>query len=535
MDKYRVMLVDDEEEVRSAIARKVNWEELGFTLAVEAENGEDAMEKAEKFLPDVVMTDIHMPFMDGLTFCKKLKEEFPATRVVIFSGYDEFEYAKEAISLEVEEYLLKPVDAEDIKRVFTRIKERLDEEFDKRHNIEKLEKYYQESLPVLKEQLLIGLLEGRVSERALEIYKRDYLLSFDSAFYSVGVLKLDYSKESADDENRLKVNLLSVSLKQMVDEKYADQFNFTSINYLGTVVIIAFLKNTREHNRFVTVMDQICKLSNKMINADIVAGIGKVYGNIRDISYSFSEAKDATMYRILLDSNQAIFIGDVEPKSDENFFLDEKQIEQIIKEIKIGTKESLTTAVDELIMRMKNSTISIPQLQLFFAEIVIEITRLAKTYDVTTKNTNLYSLDIYNEIKKLSSLEAFGEWILSICMELMDNIHKDRMDSAKLLAEKTKEYIASNYSDSTLSIDKVCSYLGVSATYFSSVFKKETGLSFVAYLTNVRMEEALNMLQTTEDKSYVIAGKVGYEEPNYFSYVFKKQYGVSPSKYRQKV
>ncbi len=532
MNKYKVMLVDDEEEVRSAIARKVNWEELGFILSVEAENGEDAIEKAEKYMPDVVMTDIHMPFMDGLTFCKKLKEAFPATRIVIFSGYDEFEYAKEAISLEVEEYLLKPVDAEDIKRVFQKIKERLDEEFDKRLNIEKLEKYYQESLPVLKDQLLIGLLEGRISEKSVEMYKKDYQLSFEAPFYAVGILKFDDLYDESTEG--LKANLLSVSLKQMADERFLDQLNYYSINYLGTVVIVAFLKNTREHSRFVTIMDQICKLSNKMINANIVAGIGKVYGNIRDISYSFAEAKDATMYKILLDSNQAIFIGDVEPKSDDNFFLDEKQIEQIIKEIKIGTKESLTNAVNVLIMRMKNSTITLSQLQLFFAEIVIEIIRLAKNYDVSLKIINLYSLDIYNEIKKLSSLEAFGDWILSICMELMDGIHKERMDSAKLLAEKTKEYIASNYNDSTLSIDKVCSYLGVSATYFSSVFKKETGLSFVAYLTNVRMEEALNLLQTTEEKSYVIAGKVGYEEPNYFSYVFKKQYGVSPSKYRQK-
>ena len=123
MDYYKVMLVDDEDEVRQAIERRVNWEEIGFKVVASAENGEEALEKAEKYQPDVVMSDIHMPFMDGLTFCRKLKEQLPGTRIIIFSGYDEFEYAKEAIRLEAEEYILKPIDAEELKKIFLRIKD----------------------------------------------------------------------------------------------------------------------------------------------------------------------------------------------------------------------------------------------------------------------------------------------------------------------------------------------------------------------------------------------------------------------------
>lgn len=535
MGYYKVMLVDDEEEVRQAIAKRVNWEEIGFQVVASAENGEDALEKAEQYLPDVVMSDIHMPFMDGLTFCRHLKEQLPSTRIVIFSGYDEFEYAKEAIKLEAEEYILKPIDAEELREVFIRIKERLDEELDKRRNIERLENYYQESLPVLKEQLMIGLLEGRVSEEEIVQYKQDYKLSLDAAFYAVGIIRPDYmDNDSAAKDAGMNNSLLSVSLKQLVDEKLEKMMEYRSINYLGIIVVVVLLKNTAYLKKFITVMDQICKMSKKMLGIDTIAGIGKIYGNLRDISYSFSEAKDAASYRILLDTNQAIYIQDVEPKADENYFMDEKQIQQIIREIKVGSKESLQAAVEQLIQRMKNSSITLAQLQLFFAEILVEIMRLARGYQLGAEKMNLFDIDIYNEIKKFGSLDALGEWLLEICMQLRSSIRRERTDTAKLLTEKAKQYIFDNYQDSALSVDRVCSFLNVSATYFSALFKKETGMSFVVYLTQLRMEQALNLLNTTEEKSYIIAGMVGYEEPNYFSYVFKKQYGVSPSKYRQK-
>ncbi|MFT3984790.1 MAG: response regulator [Lachnospiraceae bacterium] len=533
MKYYKVMLVDDEEEVRQAIARRVDWESIGFQVAASAENGEEALEKAEQYLPDVVLSDIHMPFMDGLTFCKKLKEQLPGTRIVIFSGYDEFEYAKEAIKLEAEEYILKPIDADELKEVFIRIKSRLDEELDKRRNIERLENYYEESLPVLQEQFLIGILEGRISGEEIIRYQQDYKFIINAAFYAVGVLRADYT-ESTPGSGSLNSRLLSVSLKQLADETLDKMIEYKSINYLGTIVVIALLKNTAAHKQFITVMDQVCKMSQKMFGINTTAGIGKTYGVLKDISYSFTEAKDAASYRIMFEMNQAIYIQDVEPGSDDNYFMDEKQIQQIIREIKVGSKENLENAVAILIKRMKNSTITLAQLQLFFAEILVEIMRLARGYQLSKGQMNLVDIDIYNEIKKFGSLDALGSWLLEICMQLRNSIRRERTDTAKLLTEKAKQYIADNYKDSTLSVDRVCGCLNVSATYFSAVFKKETGMSFVVYLTQVRMEQALNLLNTTEEKSYIIAGMVGYEEPNYFSYVFKKQYGVSPSKYRQK-
>ncbi len=530
MDYYKVMLVDDEEEVREAIKRRLNWEELGFKVVASAENGEEALEKAEKYLPDVVMSDIHMPFMDGLTFCRYLKKQLPGTKFIIFSGYDEFEYAKEAIRLEAEEYILKPIDAEELKGVFSRLKKRLDEEYDRRRNIESLENYYRESLPILKEQLLIGLLEGRINAGAIGHYINEYNFDIKAPFYCVGILEATAISEN----DRVNPQLLAISLKQIVDEQAGKDVEYRSLNYLGSVIVLGMLKSTKEHQVFTSFIDSLCKLSSKIMGVDVSAGIGRTVGMLKDLSRSFAEAKDALSYRMILEDNQAISIQDVEPGFTNYFALNDDQINNLIREIKIGTKEKLSEVIDSIVRNFVNSSITIYQLQLYFMEIYVEIMRLARSYELSVEQIGNLERDVYSEIKKFTTPEQMKEWLVEISLLLRSYIRKERQDSTRLLVEKAKEYIKERYADSDLSVDTVCSFLGVSSTYFSSIFKKDTGISFVTYITGIRMEQAVHLLESTSEKSYIIAGMVGYEDPNYFSYVFKRVYGISPSKYRSK-
>ena len=170
MSLYSVLLVDDEEEVFQVIMKKLDWEGMGFRIAGYARNGVEALEMAEELSVDVVMTDIKMPYMDGLTLCRKLKEQYQKIKVIIFSGFDEFEYAREAIKIEAEEYILKPINANELREVFERIKNNLDKELDEKRNIDKLREYYLESLPMLQENFLTSLIDGRIPEDSIEVF-----------------------------------------------------------------------------------------------------------------------------------------------------------------------------------------------------------------------------------------------------------------------------------------------------------------------------------------------------------------------------
>ena len=167
---YQVMLADDENDVLEVIQKKIDWNALGLEEPVKASNGVEALELAEKVQPDIVMTDIKMPYMDGLELARQLRQLYPDIRIIILSGFDEFEYAKEAVHLNAVEYLLKPIDSEYLTAVFRKITASLDQEHEERQNQKILQQYYQQSLPVLQENFFISLVQGRVPEEELEKY-----------------------------------------------------------------------------------------------------------------------------------------------------------------------------------------------------------------------------------------------------------------------------------------------------------------------------------------------------------------------------
>ena len=239
MEKYSVLLVDDEEDVIQIIMKKMDWESMGFQVAGYAHNGVEALEMAEELQPDVVMTDIKMPYMDGLTLSRKLKELYRTVKIIIFSGFDEFEYAKEAIKIEAEEYILKPINSNELREVFERIRTNLDRELDEKRNIEKLRAYYMESLPVLQENFYTSLIEGRIPASEIEKYLKQYQIPWSGPYYVATILPPDPQLE-------LDPFLLGMSVKQLAEEQFVDKWRSNTFFYLGDILVITQLKETEE-------------------------------------------------------------------------------------------------------------------------------------------------------------------------------------------------------------------------------------------------------------------------------------------------
>ena len=217
MERYRIMIVDDEQEVRQAIIRKMDWEKLGFQVVLEAENGQDALEKAESVPLDVVLTDIKMPFMDGFTMGRHLAKTHPGVKLIIFSGFDEFQYAQEAIKLNVVEYVLKPVNAEELAGILTRVKATLDEEIAKRTNIEELSAAYERSLPLLREQYFGGLLNGTLSAEEIRTGAERYEPAFrQDPYLTVAICHLE---PRMGESQGVSEELLPISLKKLAQDR----------------------------------------------------------------------------------------------------------------------------------------------------------------------------------------------------------------------------------------------------------------------------------------------------------------------------
>jgi len=236
------MLVDDEEEVARSITHRIDWDAIGFEVPSYAENGLEALDVAESIQPDVVMTDIQMPYMDGLELSRKLKELFPNIKIIIFSGYDEFEYAKEAVRLQAEEYILKPVASEELTKVFERIKASLDREIDERNNVKKLETYYQDSLPLLREGFFTSLIEGRIPEKELEQTLEDLQIDLKGPYYCACVMHTSTNHVP----DGMTPRLLSVAVRRLAEERLLMDKQIRYFNYLSNTAMIVEMEREEE-------------------------------------------------------------------------------------------------------------------------------------------------------------------------------------------------------------------------------------------------------------------------------------------------
>lgn len=533
MSLYRIMLVDDEEEVRKAMIRQMDWEKLGFTVAGDAENGEDALEKLEQLEPDVIMTDIRMPYMDGLTLVSKIREKYPFMKVLIFSGYDDFEYAKRAIKFKVTEYILKPVNGEELAEILRRVKVSLDEEIEQRRNINALQESYENSLPVLRELFLNDLVSRTADPEDTAQKFREYGIDILGARrWQAAVIRVENMEQTEEQELSRHKELIPISVRNLVEDHLRGYGRFASFNSAEGIVVIAAVDEDAPETGFVKLLDDICKESRRMLGVSITVGIGGSCDRLSEIGLSYQAAVDALGYRAIVGGGRTIYINDVEPVNRGKLQMEAREEAELTAVIKFGGEEQIEAAFRELAARMDDAKVHEGRYQVYMLTIVNCLIRLMQQYDLEM-GVMFDSEEHYADImKRVCRRECFAEEMIPVALRMNEALNRARDNTTRKVIVEAKEYIRENYADPELSVDMLCRYLHMSPAYFSTLFKKETGQTYINYLTQVRLQAAEKLLQETDDRTYEIAEKVGYQEQNYFSYVFKKQYGVSPTKYR---
>lgn len=529
MNTYTLLLVDDEEEVIQVIRKKINWEGLGFSVIGYANNGVKALEMIEEFQPDVVMTDIKMPYMDGMELCKRIRTEYPATKIVLFTGFDEFEYAKEAVHLEIEEYILKPLNSIELTNIFTQLKTKLDREISEKRSIAILQENYQESLPFLRSNFYTTLIEGKIYEDQIHKYITDYQIDFDGPYFCCLVIHTS----SGQIPQGMTPQLMTTAVYRQVKERLTENWRAKVFSYLGNTVMIAQLTKENEVTALTDECDRFCRYAKRMLDAVVTVGIGPVCKNIADLSQSYTSAREAVSYRVLYGTSRAINMKEIAPGegSVSSAITDEAELSRLFKMIRLSSEQDIIQAVDVYFERVFQSAKSLTQHHIAVMELISALYRFAANNEIAIEDFTGEMRKVYNQLVD-HDLNTLRDWLVSISLSFHEKMETARTTSTQSLIQKAEDYVQNNYWDAELSLDSICKVLGLSNSYFSSIFKKETGNSFIGYVTDYRMERAARLLIETNEKSYIIAKSVGYTDPNYFSYVFKRQFGVSPSKYR---
>ncbi len=530
MEEYRVLLADDEEEIRTGIGRKIDWPRLGFSLVGEAGNGEEALELAEQLRPDVVLTDIKMPFMDGLELCRRLRQSLPGAKLVVFSGFDDFEYARQAMGAGVSEYILKPINAPELMEVLVKLRRQLDEQRMERRDMETLRRRYDESLPVLRELFYTRLLSGQLGTGQVQDRAARYEIELPAGLWIAALVHADLGGDGGE-AGRDELILLSV--QSFLSEHFVlEGCTAQVVLYGDTAALLVQLSGPDRLYPLLEELERLSLLSQSYLGIPLTAGVGTICPGPEELHRSVEGARSALDYRALTGGGRAIYIGDLEPQSTADLSFEEKDQRLLSAAVKLGSPEEVELVVRGLMDRLNQTGLSLSKCHLFLLEMVTCLVRLARSGGVGVEEIFGANFTGAVSISDFSSLEELGRWLGERCLKLHALLGKQRTDSTWRLVEQAKEYIAGHYADEQLSVEALCAHIHLSPTYFSTLFKREVGMSFTAYVTQVRMDEAVRLLRDTDEKTYRIAEKTGFSDPNYFSYVFKRHFGLSPSKFR---
>ncbi|MGO4108113.1 response regulator [Paenibacillus sp. YAF4_2] len=539
---YKLLLVDDEPEVTEGLMMEIDWESCGFSEVKTASNGKEAMELVEKMEPDVLITDISMPYMNGLELSDWVKKMYPITRVVILTGHDEFEYAKQAINLQVEAYVLKPFSGQQLTETVLEVKRRMDEERKMRNNIELLQEHYRTTLPIVREKFLSSLITRHQSIAAIREKADKYGMELEGEGYLVSIISVLHSDkpEEGQDPHHAVSSIKDLDLKLFSITNIANEIWVR--DKLGKVFIhqdqVVLFTVSPDTNAEVVMgttqnaLKEILQSIEKFLKLPIMIGVGTITQDIRSLKYSYEAAESALDYRRILGTNQIICIDDMEERVQEKLIFDEWKEQNLIRSIKLGTEQELLDIIDELFDNISRVQAPVHDFQHYLLEMVTAIIKLSKMTDDGTDPIFAGGAGILNQYQKLNTLNETKAWFTDLCGKVRSRIVSRRQSSYKHIVEEAIQFTKSNFGDQELSIAVVCAHLHISTGYFSSLFKKEVKLTYGAYLLQLRMEAAKEYLRTTEMKTFEIADKVGFADPNYFSLCFKKYEGVSAKEYR---
>ncbi|WP_342561750.1 response regulator [Paenibacillus sp. FSL R7-0345] len=541
---YKLILAEDEEDVREGIIAQIDWEKYGFELVEQAENGREAAEVVDRLLPDVVVTDIQMPFMNGLQLAEWIRSRHPNTKIIILTGFDEFEYAQKAIKLQIDEYILKPFSSQELIDVLLKVRAVIEAEIAEKENVYVLSEHYRKSLPVLREQFLSSLVSRRLPLKEISDKSSEYSIDLNGRQFQASVISIDYihtgenqgagsrhvSLRDTGDHNLQLFAILNIA------EEICQKHGFGRVFIHRDDVVLLSASQAADEAEItgstLTVLEEIRQNVQRFLKLTVTAGAGTVCQSAGMLFNSFADAMQALDYRLILGNNRVIWIEDVESRSNQLLAFDELTQQSLIRTIKLGTVQELKEVVDELFGGLDTAQVSTQDYQIFLLEIITSILRVAKESGTEAADFIGAGISTLSEINKFNNMGEAKQWIINTCTRLMDSIASERQSSYKQLIDQAKDFIRSHYEESDISIGRVCQHLHISTGYFSSIFKKEMKMTFVSYLLQIRLEAAKELLRSTELKAFEIAEKIGFSDPNYFSFCFRKKYGQSPKEYK---
>jgi two-component system, response regulator YesN len=526
----KLLIVDDEEEIRSGIRDIIDWESNDICVCGEASNGVEALKLIDELSPDILLIDIRMPVKNGLEVIEAIAERKLSVRSIVLSGYDDFSYAQKSMKFGASDYLLKPCRPQEILDTVLKVKASIELENNKKKVYENLKIHFNKTLPVLKEKYLTRMITPE--KKRLDKVQEDFLdlqIGLELKSFAVIVERIDRFSVLCESNNSKDIELFKFAVKNITEEILGAEYKCEVFEYNNDLVTIVNVYNQECISTISALANDIKTNISKLLGFSVSIGIGRYYEDINNIHLSYNEALKSIEAVFFMGPDSVIKYEDIFDCFESEACYPVNEEKEILQCIKLGNTEKLVLALDEFFNALCPEKLLKDHLIRSCTALALSLYHLCIEMNIETGNTFSHNFSFLSEIQKLENLEQLKIKLYKLSETIAEKVNSKK--GGNKIIDSALKFINENYS-SDLSLETVAKNVYITSGYLSLLFKQVVGVNFVDYLHKVRIEKACETLKNFRFKTYEVSSKVGYSDEKYFTQIFKKYTGMTPTQYR---
>lgn len=532
---HRILIIDDDRIIRKGLVNTIPWEESGFQLVGEATDGERGLEMIEEFHPHIVVSDIKMPFMDGLDMARIVREKYPTIKLILLTGYNDFAYAQQAIKVRAFDYLLKPVDKELLLEKVIKAAAEWDEE-------NKAQQQISEANSFFRQGFLKKLFEQQGEEAELLQEAASLGIDLSGKTLIVFLLKIDeYYKDSVPTADFVKHReALKYCISNICEELIHTERKGGVVELERDELVLLYSSDessekTEENAR--ALAEKIKNTVKKYLKTTVTIAFGGAYQGLLCIGSSYQDARSVLSFRHFMGKDKVFSVVDIGTATDggESIQIDGQEYE-LVHKVKLGLVQDSLAVIDDLECEvMQQNQISLQHVRLLAVQLVISLFRGAaewgKGWGEAQQSVPIY----YSKINSMQTISEIMNCVKQVVGSLAEFMTMQRESNRCGIIGEAAKYIEEHYAKQGLSLQEIAKHVHMNPVYLSTLFKQEKNINFSDFLLHIRMKKAMELLRENNMKTYEVAEKVGYSSPEYFSVCFKKYTGVPPIEFKNKI
>lgn len=529
---YTLLIADDEQLERQALRFIIEKKCPDVRVIGETGDGNSAVSIAVREKPDIVLMDIRMPELNGLEAARAIRTMLPHTAIIILTAFDEFSYAKEALSSGAVEYLLKPLHPNDLLQTLEAVVAKVGERKRREQEEAELRKNVEQAMPFIKHSFIQDLLSGKISDLS-NFRDRAGFLGIKAESGVILVANIDNFKQITRSASELERQIVKQRVYQQTCEIVGEEMLVVPFGGDEIVILIGYEETINQAKVEVHVREIARKIRDGItqLGISLTIGIGRYYDDPLQFHKSYLEASSAEQQKIYIGDNQIIHIDDLPHLSEVAFRYPFNYERNLLDKVRCGERQQAKEILRQLLHEIFTAKASIEMVKACVLELLIVLSRAAVEGGANLEKLTLLNFNCINQLTGCVDREEVRCWIFDALDQFMDNMLENRTSMNVRLINKACAYITENFHKS-ISLEEVAQTVHLSPYYFSRIFKAEQGCNFVDFLTKVRIDKAKQLLQNPEQTVVRVASEAGYQDASYFCRVFRQEVGVTPNQYR---